>query len=92
MKRHIILLSTLIISALNGFAQNSRTLMDSGWEFTKDCQPKSRRKQEGRIYIHNQQSAPLVARNALSLHRRSVAQRQESGVGAFWRSQFQFRR
>ncbi|MBQ5539622.1 MAG: hypothetical protein IIU03_05200, partial [Bacteroidales bacterium] len=36
MRKEIIILSALIISALNGFAQNSRTLMDSGWEFTKD--------------------------------------------------------
>ena len=36
MSKKIIILSALIISALNGFAQNSRTLMDSGWEFTKD--------------------------------------------------------
>ncbi len=36
MKTIYLTLSILIISALNGFAQNSRTLMDSGWEFTKD--------------------------------------------------------
>ncbi len=36
MKTVYLTLSILIISALNGFAQNSRTLMDSGWEFTKD--------------------------------------------------------
>lgn len=36
MKTIYLTLSILIISALNGLAQNSRTLMDSGWEFTKD--------------------------------------------------------